>query len=62
MEITIKFNESGRFSIEKSDDMGVFLAIGMLELAKKVLLEPDNTEEEEEINGQISLDVNDDMQ
>ena len=62
MEIIIKFNESGRFSIEKSDDMGVFLAIGMLELAKKVLLEPDNTEEEEEINGQISLDVNDDMQ
>ena len=57
MEITIKFNESGRFSIEKSDDMGVFLAIGMLELAKKVLLEPDNIveEEEEEINGQISF-------
>jgi hypothetical protein len=62
MEISIKLLENGRFVINKSDDMGNFMAIGMLELAKKVMLEPEE-EDSDQIKGQVSLDeITDDMQ
>lgn len=62
MEISIKFTEDGRFLIDKSDDMGYFMAIGMLELAKKIMLEP-KEEITDQIKGQVSLDeITDDVQ
>ena len=62
MEISIKLLENGRFVINKSDDMGNFMAIGMLELAKKIMLEPEE-EDSDQIKGQVSLDeITDDMQ
>lgn len=42
MEIKISFDETGKFSIEKTDGMATFTAIGMLELAKKVMFEDTN--------------------
>ena len=62
MEISIKLTEEGRFVINKSDDMGNFMAIGMLELAKKIMLEPEE-QDSDQIKGQVSLDeVTDDVQ
>lgn len=63
MEINIYLDKDGRFQINKSDDMGVFMAIGMMELAKKVLLEPaQELEEDRDIEGQISIeDVNNEV-
>lgn len=38
MEITLMFNEDGSFNIDRSDGLSVFNAIGMMELAKVILL------------------------
>lgn len=56
MEINIMFDKDGRFTIDKSDDLGSFMAVGMLELAKKLLLEPENKNRVEEVEGQVSID------
>ena len=47
MEIIIKFSEEGKFLVEKSDNMAVFTAVGMLELAKKLILEKGDKDVEE---------------
>ena len=64
MQINIYLDKDGRFQINKSDDMGVFMAIGMMELAKQILLEPPKEiEEDKDIEGQISIeDVNNEVQ
>lgn len=54
MEINIKFSTEGRFTINKSENIGNFMAIGMLELAKKILLDPDE-ESIKEVEGQLEL-------
>ena len=54
MEIKLVFDTTGRFTVDKSEDLGNFMAIGMLELAKKILLEP-KSNEDEEIEGQLEL-------
>ena len=46
MEIIISFTEDGSFAIEKTEGMAIFTAVGMLELAKKLILEDGNKEEE----------------
>lgn len=48
MEIIITMNEEGKFNVSKSDSISVFTAVGMLELAKKVMLTPDTEKPEEE--------------
>lgn len=47
MQILITMDENGKFSISKDDNISIFMAIGMLELAKKVMLEPGEAIEEE---------------
>ena len=59
MEIIIKIDETGKFSVDKSDNLSVFVAIGMLELTKKMMLEPDEVEEVEEI---VEETADEDMQ
>lgn len=49
MEITITMNEEGKFNVSKSDNVSIFTGIGMLELAKKVMLTPDSQQPEEEV-------------
>lgn len=57
MEIIIKIDENGKFSIDKSDGLPIFTAIGMMELAKSIMLK-DNMEVgvPDEIEGQITLE------
>lgn len=50
MEINITMTEEGKFSINKSDKLSIFMAVGMLELAKKVMLTPDEEVDKEDIN------------
>lgn len=50
MEIKIAMSPEGRFSVDKTEDVSIFMGIGMLELAKKVMLTPnDDTTETEEV-------------
>lgn len=47
MEIIIKLNNDGSFTMDKTDGMAVFTAVGMLELAKKLILERGDKDVEE---------------
>jgi len=62
MEIIIKIDETGKFSVDKSDNLSVFVAIGMLELTKKMMLEPDEVEEVEEVEEIVEETADEDMQ
>lgn len=44
MEIIIRLDEEGKFSVDKSEKISVFTAVGMLELTKKILLESKSEE------------------
>lgn len=39
MEIIISINEEGRVIIQKSEELAILSAVGLLELAKKIMLE-----------------------
>lgn len=49
MKISVEIQESGKFTIEKSEGIPVFTAIGMLELAKKIMLDNDGKKENKEV-------------
>ena len=57
MKVIIEMDEQGRFSVNKDDQLPIFTAIGMLELAKKVMLEPDKDEVTEDITDLLEEDV-----
>ena len=57
MEVIISINEEGRLKIQTTEGMPIFTAVGMIELAKKVLLEGGQTPQvEEELEGQVSME------
>lgn len=42
MEVIISINEEGKFIVKKTEGVENLFAVGMLELAKNVLLNPDS--------------------
>ena len=56
MEIIIKVNEEGKFSINKTDSLPIFTAIGMLELAKSIMLEDNSKPTNKELEGQVKME------
>lgn len=58
MKIIISFNEDGKFEVNKSDNLPIFTAIGMLDLAKRVIFDNPQiiNEESDEIEGQIAME------
>ena len=57
MEVIISISEEGRLKIQTTEGMPIFTAVGMIELAKKVLLEGGQTPQvEEELEGQVSME------
>lgn len=59
MEIIIKFDENGRLTIKKTEEVAILSAVGMLELAKKIMLE--NGQEFKKEEDEVEVDVNDNM-
>ena len=54
MKIIIEITEEGRFTVDKSEGLAVFTAIGMIELAKQMLL--NKPSKQEELEGQLDME------
>lgn len=54
MEIIITFDEEGKLTIKKTSELAVLGAIGILELAKKVMLE--NAEDFEQLEEDTDIE------
>ena len=55
MEIIININEEGRVTIQKSEELAILPAVGLLELAKKIMLE--NGKDFEAMNEDTDVEV-----
>lgn len=55
MEIIITFDEEGKLTIKKTNELSVLGAIGIMELAKKVMLE--NAEDFKELEEDTDIEV-----
>ena len=51
-EIKVSINKEGQFTVDVPEGTPIFMAIGALEVGKKVLIEGDNSEEGQEKEGE----------